>query len=282
MKSTLSQRRCSSSIQAHLGRYRRVREPEQELEDEAGGEKREVERRARAVANEASAAVGAAFGMDLGDAQPRAAAASLSAGALAGARLALGYRSAGAPLSWAPSGTRSTRRALLLLVALLPPLVFLAAEAYLFDGDWQFPLDDSWIHLTFRAQSSRRVRAWHSTRGNRSPTTAPLWTALLGLLGRASWRAPPVGEARRHRGAGGERAAGLHRGAAARTFPPRAAVARRWSRRAMLVWSALSGMEVNLFVLLMLGGLRATCGNARRRPAVSCRRSPSCSSVWRR
>ncbi|MEO7793488.1 MAG: hypothetical protein ABIV06_01840, partial [Thermoanaerobaculia bacterium] len=70
----------------------------------------------------------------------------------------------------------------LLLVALAPPLLFLAAEAWLFDGDWQLPLDDSWIHLVFARSLAQGQGLAFNPDQLVAATTAPLWTALLGLL----------------------------------------------------------------------------------------------------
>ncbi len=145
---------------------------------------------------------------------------------------------------------------LLAALALLPPLLFLAAEAYLFDGDWQFPLDDSWIHLVF-ARSLAQGQGLAFNPGELvAATTAPLWTALLGLLGllpgsvflwtKAAGIAAQVGSvflvftvARR-----------LDLSPARAAFAAGLVAVSDW-----LVWSSLSGMEVNLFVLLMLAGL---------------------------
>ena len=68
------------------------------------------------------------------------------------------------------------------MLALAPPLAFLAAEAYLFDGDWQFPLDDSWIHLVFARSLAHGEGLAFNPGELVAGTTAPLWTALLGLL----------------------------------------------------------------------------------------------------
>ncbi len=150
---------------------------------------------------------------------------------------------------------RSPGLLLLLLFALLPPLVFLAAEAYLFDGDWQFPLDDSWIHLTL-ARSLAQGHGLEFNPGQQvAATTAPLWTALLGLLASLPgafflWA--------KLAGIAAQAASVLLVFTVARRLdlsPQRAAVAAALVAASdWLVWSALSGMEVNLFVLLMLGG----------------------------
>lgn len=144
----------------------------------------------------------------------------------------------------------------LLALAIVPSLLYLAAEAYLFDGDWQFPLDDSWIHLVFARSLAHGEGLAFNSGEQVAGTTAPLWTALLGLLtllpGTIFLWAKAAGIA-------------FHAASVALVF----VVARRLglsSARATvaaalvattdwLIWSSLSGMEVNLFVLLLLGGV---------------------------
>lgn len=153
-------------------------------------------------------------------------------------------------------GLARGRAGLLLLLALAPPLFFLAAEAYLFDGDWQFPLDDSWIHLTL-ARSLAQGQGLAFNPGEQvAATTAPLWTALLGLL--TVLPGAPLLWAK-VAGIAAQAASVLLVFTVARRLdlsPRRAAVAAALVAASnWLVWSALSGMEVNLFVLLMLAGL---------------------------
>jgi hypothetical protein len=151
---------------------------------------------------------------------------------------------------------RDRARLWIALAALLVCLAYLAAEAYLLDFDLGFPLDDSWIHLQF----ARNLAAGHGLSYNAGElvtgSTAPLWTALLAflfvlpgnvvvwtkLLGialhlaavDAAWR---LG-----------RELGLGRGLAA--LAAALTLGTFW-----LVWSALSGMEVPLFVFLALQGM---------------------------
>ena len=144
----------------------------------------------------------------------------------------------------------------LLLLALAPPLLYLAAEAWLFDGDWQLPLDDSWIHLVFARSLALGQGLAFNPRELVAGMTAPLWTALLGLLallpGSILLWAKLAGIA-------AQAGSVLLVYAIARRLdlsPARAGVAAGLVAASdWLVWSALSGMEVNLFVLLMLAGL---------------------------
>jgi hypothetical protein len=145
---------------------------------------------------------------------------------------------------------------LLLLLALLPPLGFLGAEAWLFDGDWQFPLDDSFIHLVFARSLAQGAGLAFNPGELVAATTAPLWTALLGLLAALPgsifvWT--------KFAGIAAQAGSVLLVYVVARRLdlsPARATVAAALVASSdWLVWSALSGMEVNLFVLLMLGGL---------------------------
>lgn len=71
---------------------------------------------------------------------------------------------------------------LLLIVSLLSGLPYLAAEVYLLDGGWGFPLDDSWIHLQFARNLAAGEGLSYNASELVSGSTAPLWTALLSLL----------------------------------------------------------------------------------------------------
>ena len=134
---------------------------------------------------------------------------------------------------------------LLLELALAPPLAFIAAEAYLFDGDWQFPLDDSWIHLVFaRSLAHGEVLAFNP-RELVAGTTAPLWTALVGLLAALPgsiflWA--------KLAGIAAQAGSVLLVYSVARRLarsPARAAIAAGLVAASdWLVWSALSGMEI--------------------------------------
>ncbi|MEO8275930.1 MAG: hypothetical protein ABI639_06890 [Thermoanaerobaculia bacterium] len=148
------------------------------------------------------------------------------------------------------------RHLALLGLALLPALIFLVAESWLFDGDLQLPLDDSWIHLVFARSLSHGNGLAFNPGELVAGTTAPLWTALLGLL--ALLPGSPILWAKL---AGIAAQAGsvfaVHRVALRLDFSPaRALVAALLVAVSdWLVWSSLSGMEVNLFVLLFLAGL---------------------------
>jgi hypothetical protein len=167
-------------------------------------------------------------------------------------------RSSGVPPAQLSGRSRPTGggAVVLLLLALLPALLLLAAEAYLFDGDWQFPLDDSWIHLVF-ARSLAHGQGLAFNPGELvAGTTAPLWTALVGLL--SLLPGSPLLWAKLA-GIGAHAGSVLLLYAVARRLdlsPARALVAAGLVAVSdWLVWSAISGMEVDLFVLLMLAGL---------------------------
>ena len=148
------------------------------------------------------------------------------------------------------------RVAFLLLLALLPPLAFLAAEAWLFDGDWQFPLDDSWIHLVFARSLAHGEGLAFNPQELVAGTTAPLWTALLGLLaalpGSLLLWTKLAGVAAQTASVLLVYSVGRRLGfsPALATVAAGLVAATDW-----LVWSSISGMEVNLFVLLLLAGL---------------------------
>jgi hypothetical protein len=150
----------------------------------------------------------------------------------------------------------SRHRVWIALAAFFVCLVYLAAEAYFLSFDLGFPLDDSWIHLQF----ARNLAEGHGLSYNAGDfvtgSTAPLWTAVLALLFLlpgsvvvwtkllgiafhlaavdATWR---LG-----------RELGLGRGLA--TFAAALTLGTSW-----LAWSALSGMEVPLFIFLALQGM---------------------------
>lgn len=147
-------------------------------------------------------------------------------------------------------------RAVLLFGALIPAIALLLAEAYLFDGDWSLPLDDGWIHLVFARSLAGGAGLAYGPGGLVAATTAPLWTAILGLLallpgspvlwakiaGIAAQGATVLGTwvLARRLGLGGSRA-GIAAFLVATTD---------W-----LVWSSLSAMEIPLFTALTLFGM---------------------------
>lgn len=140
--------------------------------------------------------------------------------------------------------------------ALLACLGYFAAEASLLSGDLGFPLDDSWIHLQF----ARNLVEGHGLSYNPGElvtgSTAPLWTALLALLfllpGSVIVWTKLLGVLFHLAGVDATfrlaRELGLSRGLS--SLAAGLMLATSW-----LVWSALSGMEIPLFVLLSLWGL---------------------------
>jgi hypothetical protein len=135
-------------------------------------------------------------------------------------------------------------------------LVFLVVERRTLGGGLGWPLDDSWIHLQF----ARNLAAGRGLSYNPGElvtgSTAPLWTALLALMtalpgSTLAW-AQLLGALLYLAGVDAAwrlaRELGLGRGLAA--LAGALTLGSGW-----LVWSALSGMEVPLFVFLSLWGL---------------------------
>jgi len=151
---------------------------------------------------------------------------------------------------------RSRARLWLLAAALLVCLSYLAAEAFVLSFDLGFPLDDSWIHLQF----ARNLAAGRGLSYNAGElvtgSTSPLWTALLSLLfllpGNVVLWTKLLGIALHLAAVDATwrlaRELGLGRGLA--TLAAGLTLATSW-----LAWSALSGMEVPLFILLALQGM---------------------------
>lgn len=165
------------------------------------------------------------------------------------------------PASVPRAGARRELRRLapLLVAGALACAGYAATEIYLLEGELGFPLDDSWIHLQF----ARNLAQGHGLSYNPGEpvtgSTAPLWTALLALLFLLPGGTATVVAATKVLGsvlylAGAhatyrlarelDLAPGLSLFAAALTLGT------SW-----LVWSALSGMEVPLFVLLAVWGM---------------------------
>ncbi len=158
----------------------------------------------------------------------------------------------------APSVSRSSPwvPGLLAAAAVVAAAAYALSAAYVVGGRPGFPLDDAWIHLSF----ARNLAAGHGLSivpGEPvAGSTAPLWTALAALgvsaaldgilwmqiLGTAlhalgvvlSWRLA--------------RELGLSAGLSALAGSLVAVTA--W-----MAWSAVSGMEIPLFVVLSVGGL---------------------------
>lgn len=153
-----------------------------------------------------------------------------------------------------PSGSRPL--AWLLAAALLTCLGYLAVEVWLLSGDLGFPLDDSWIHLQFARNLAEGRGLAYNPGELVTGSTAPLWTALLALLfllpGSVIVWTKLLGVALHLAGVAATwrlaRELGLGRGLA--SLAAGLTLATSW-----LVWSALSGMEVPLFVFLSLSGM---------------------------
>ncbi len=143
----------------------------------------------------------------------------------------------------------------LLVAAALAVAGYLGTELWLL-GRLGFPLDDSWIHLQFAKNLAAGNGLAYSAGERVTGSTAPLWTALLALLfllpgNLVAW-AKLLGAA-------------LHLAGVALTYRLArelemsrglATLAAAWMLSSYwLVWAALSGMEVPLFVALSLGGM---------------------------
>jgi hypothetical protein len=144
----------------------------------------------------------------------------------------------------------------LLAAGALACLGYFLAEAWLLSFDLGFPLDDSWIHLQF----ARNLAEGHGLSYNPGElvtgSTAPLWTALLALLfyvpGSVIVGSKVLGVAFYLAGIDATRrlARELGLGAGLAALAAGLTLATSW-----LVWSALSGMEIPLFIFLSLWGM---------------------------
>ena len=145
-----------------------------------------------------------------------------------------------------------------LLFGLAACLFYFVVEIYLLGGELGFPLDDSWIHLQF----ARNLFAGHGLSFNPEVlvpgSTAPLWTALLSLIfllpGNPLFWTKLFGLVLYL--VGGHLTFRLAREMGLRYWPANLAalvtLATSW-----LVWSALSGLEISLFIVLSLAGILA-------------------------
>ncbi len=134
-------------------------------------------------------------------------------------------------------------------------LGYLLVERHVFGGGG-FPLDDSWIHLAF----ARNLAAGHGLSLNPGElitgSTAPLWTALLSVLlllpGSAALWVKLLGIGLYLAGIDATyrlaRQLEIPRGLS--TLATGLSLATGW-----LIWSALSGLEIPLFVALSLWGV---------------------------
>jgi hypothetical protein len=135
-------------------------------------------------------------------------------------------------------------------------LRYLFAEIGRLRGGLGLPLDDSWIHLQFARNLAHGFGLSYNPGELVTGSTAPLWTALLALLfplpGDVTLWAKLLGTALYLAGIDATwrlaRELGLGWGLAA--LAAGLTLTTSW-----LVWSALSGMEVSLFVLLSLWGM---------------------------
>jgi arabinofuranosyltransferase len=147
-------------------------------------------------------------------------------------------------------------RLLLLLAGLVACLRHLFAEISRLKGGLGFPLDDSWIHLQFARNLAHGAGLSYNPGELVTGSTAPLWTALLSLLfplpGSVVLWTQLLGIALYLAGIDATwrlaRELGLGPGLSA--LATGLTLATSW-----LVWSALSGMEIPLFVLLSLWGM---------------------------
>jgi hypothetical protein len=150
--------------------------------------------------------------------------------------------------------------------------LFFAAEAHLLSFDLGFPLDDSWIHLQFARNLAAGDGLTYNPGEPVTGSTAPLWTALLALLfllpGNVVVWTKLLGVALYLAGL-----AATWRLARELDLPPPLALfaAGLTAATSWLAWSALSGMEVPLFVLLSVGGMALHVAERRQphRPPLS-------------
>src|SRR5436305_6782441 len=160
-----------------------------------------------------------------------------------------------------PEDARSARRRfpagpLLLVAGAVVCLRYLLAEIARLQGGLGLPLDDSWIHLQFARNLARGLGLSYNPGHLVTGSTAPLWTALLSLLfllpGNVIAWTKALGIALHLAGIDATRRLarelGLSPGLAA--LAAGLTLATSW-----LVWSALSGMEIPLFILLSLWGM---------------------------
>ncbi len=160
------------------------------------------------------------------------------------------------PTSETSSAPRRSPLSWLLAAGFAVCLVYLGVEAFILSGDLGFPLDDSWIHLQFAKNLADGGGLAYNPGERVTGSTAPLWTALLALLfylpGSLVLWTKALGVALHLLGlrAIWQLARELELTEAGAAVAVSFSAATPW-----LVWSALSGMEVPLFVLLSVGGL---------------------------
>ncbi|MFQ5526037.1 MAG: hypothetical protein ACE5GX_07210 [Thermoanaerobaculia bacterium] len=143
-----------------------------------------------------------------------------------------------------------------LAVGLVGCLGYLGAEMFFLAGGLGFPLDDSWIHLQFARNLSTGDGLTYNPGEPVAGSTAPLWTALLSILFllpgsvllwvKLAGIVVTVGAL--HAVYVLARELGLAEGLAA--FATLLTAMTSW-----ILWSAVSGMEIPVFLLLSLWGI---------------------------
>ena len=138
--------------------------------------------------------------------------------------------------------------------------MYLTAELYMLDGEFGFPLDDSWIHLKFARNLASGYGLSYNPGEMVTGSTAPLWTALLST----AFLLPGPAEAwAKIFGAGCYLLAIVATWALARELGVRRLLAGLAAALTMtsgwMIWSALSGMEIPLFAFLSLSGMTLHC-----------------------
>lgn len=140
-------------------------------------------------------------------------------------------------------------------VGLLVCLGYLGVELYLL-GELGFPLDDSWIHLQFARNLAAGDGLSYQDGELVTGSTAPLWTALVSLVfilpgNPLLWvKLLGIGFYLAGIWATFILARELHLGVRLAWLAALLTLGSRW-----LIWSALSGMEIPLFILLSLWGI---------------------------
>lgn len=154
-----------------------------------------------------------------------------------------------------------------LALGLVACVFYLTVEIYLLGGRLGFPLDDSWIHLQF-ARNLAAGNGLSFNPGELVPgSTAPLWTALMSLIfflpGNPLFWTKLFGILLYL--TGGLLTYRLARELDLKVWAAGLATVITLST-SWLVWSALSGLEISLFVVLSLTGMLLHLGE-RRDPA---------------
>jgi hypothetical protein len=155
-----------------------------------------------------------------------------------------------------PKGLELGGTTWILLVGLVLCAAYFASELYFLDGEIGLPLDDSWIHLQFARNLAGGDGLSYNPGEKSTGSTAPLWTAFIALFfylpGSPVFWVKFLGVALYLAGIQASmvlaRELGLRRASIYLVGVLNAATS--W-----LVWSALSGMEVPLFVLLSSWGV---------------------------